>query len=158
MTLSGSTVRFHAPSEGTLLMEVDGEQTEVGQIQSAFPLSDPRRMVVVRDPAGNQIGLIDDIGQLDKTSRSIAKQWLEKSYFVPWIKDVVSIQEKLGVSNWRVITNRGERSFEVRNPRRSIRHVYAGTYVVTDVDGNRYRLPPVEKLPLRAQLLLAEFL
>ena len=58
----------------------------------------------------------------------------------------------------KVVTNKGERSFEVRDPRNSVRAIGSGRVIIQDVDSNRYDIRDWQQLDRKSASLLAEFL
>lgn len=156
--IHAESTAFRKRNDGTIVMREDGVEREIGTITSAFPLSKPDRIVVLKDQQGNEIGILDRLRPLDKESRAILKQELEKSYFMPTIHEIVSKQERLRVVTMEVITNRGERTFQVRNVRQNIRKMGRGRIIIKDVDGNRYEIPEWRSLPEEAQEMIREYL
>lgn len=158
LTNRASEVRFRRDSEGGVLMEsADGQQTVAGMI-AAFPLSNPRGMVSLRDADGRELGILENVRELDPDSRQIVREELERSYFMPRIKDVLKIQESLNVVEWEVLTNKGPRVFQIRNIRKNVRRIGPRRFVVKDVDGNRYEIRDWMTIPPRGQKILEPYL
>jgi len=149
--LRAGEARFSREGEDRVSLTYRGRSWAVGSVAMAFPLSGRNRMVVVRDEQGAEIGILDDISGLDAASRRIVKEELERSYFLPRIVDVQEVTEELGVITWRVVTDRGPRTFQVRNVRQNMRRIGRGRVIIRDVDGNRYEVPDWTALPPRAQ-------
>jgi hypothetical protein len=116
----------------------------------AFPLSSPEQLVVLRDQEGNEIGIIENVEQLDKQSSQALKIELEKCYFMPIITYVNNIDEAYGVPKWDVETDRGPRKFELRS-RRDARLTGYGRVLIKDIDGNRYEIPDYTQLDARSR-------
>ena len=135
-----------------------GRDHRVAAIVQAFPLSNKGRLVAVRDGDGNEIAILDDIAKLEATSREIVDREIEKAYFMPVIEDFYNVTDTLGILNWAVLTDRGPRVFQIKNLRRNIRRIGRERVVIRDVDGNRYEVRDVSKLPLHAQDLLDQYL
>ncbi len=147
-------VSFRRNDEGDVLLVEDGQERLIANIVSAFPLTHPRRMVSLRDQEGREIGILDRVRDLDGDSRQIVATELDRSYFMPRIKDIMDVQEKLGVTTWDVETNRGPRTFQVRRARHDVRRIGPQRFVVRDVDGNRYEIRDWMALPAPAQKLI----
>ena len=156
--IHAESAAFRRREDGTIVMLEDGTEREIGTITSAFPLSKPERIVVLKHQQGNEIGILDRLRPLDKESRGVLKQELEKSYFMPRIHDIVEKEERLRVVTMEVVTNRGERTFQVRNVRQNIRKMGRGRIIIKDVDGNRYEIPEWQDLPEAAQETIREYL
>jgi hypothetical protein len=115
-------------------------------------------MISVRDAEGEEVGLIDDISMLDGKSRALMQAELEKSYFMPRISNILYCEEKLNVVTMEVETDRGDRTFQIRNVRRNIRNLPHYRIVIKDVDGNRYEIPDWTELPGPARSYLLQYI
>jgi hypothetical protein len=111
-----------------------------------FPLSDPDHYIGFLDGAGKDMGLIYDPGQLDSESRKILEEDLEKRYFVPVVERVLNVKEEYGTIYWTVQTDRGEKEIVVRNMRDNLQELSSSRVIITDVDGNRFEFPDINKL------------
>lgn len=123
-----------------------------------FPLSNPRRYVSVRDPEGKEIGIIVDTRDLDDASRRLVEEELERHYIMPVLRRVLAVRERFGAVDWTVETDRGPRSFMMRNLRESVAQLGPGHYVLIDVDGNRYEVLDVAGLDAVSRGWLARYL
>ena len=70
---------------------------------------------------------------------------LQKSYFVPKITRIKNLEEKFGVSQWEVETNKGTHTFNVKN-REEVRLFSSGRVLIKDADGNRYEISDYRRL------------
>lgn len=158
--LDASTCTFTRQSEERILMESTESQGQVTVMLmlGAFPLSDPGRLILLRDPEGNEIGILDELGKLDPDSRRLVQEELEKTYFMPIIKEVNSIDHTLNLITWNVRTDRGHRVFEVRHARQNVRKIGRTRLIIKDVDGNRYEIPDWTRLPDYSKEWIYEFL
>ena len=158
MFLEANNIKITENKEGGLLLHAGDTKWEIGNITAAFPLSNPGNMIVFKDTEGDEIGIVKNLSGVDKNTRKWIKEELEKSYFMPIIKDILDVEEKLRVVTMHVETNRGERTFQVRNVRQNLRKIGNGRIIIKDVDGNRFQIKRVDKLSDRSQRLLAEYL
>ena len=124
----------------------DDRSYSVVTLVRAFPLSDPDRYWGLLDGAGKDIGVIVDPSQLDSGSRDVALEELEKRYFIPVIERVARTKEDYGSIVWTVQTDKGERTFTVRNMKDSIVELGGSRILLVDVDGNRYEIPDIRRL------------
>ncbi|MFW5743491.1 MAG: DUF1854 domain-containing protein [Spirochaetota bacterium] len=150
-------IRLRHNESGDTIAMIRGTEHVIGQIQSVFPISNRHHFALLRDEHGGEIGIIEQAHELDAESKRVLRDELERSYFLPRITDIRDVDEKHGVFTMDVITDRGERSFEVRNPRQNIRPVGGGRYIIKDVDGNRYDIPRLRNLGPKSQNLMTEF-
>lgn len=158
VAFQAADLRVERDEDGRLTLHLSDGAHPVGSVMSAFPLTRPGTMVSFRDEEGEEIGILDDVRQLDPASRQIMAHELERSYFMPAITDILDITEELGVVSWEVETNRGQRTFQVRHVRRNIRKMGRRRLVIKDVDGNRYEIGDWLKLPPLAQKLIQVYL
>jgi hypothetical protein len=140
-------VTVRRPETGkNVVLEVNGTRHEIGRIASAFPISSALEAVAFFDTNGEEIGIMKHAYALDEESRNILREELEKAYFMPRIQRIISTRESLGVEEWVVVTDKGERSFEVRDARRNVRKISETRVIIKDVDGNRYEIPHWQEL------------
>ncbi len=152
-TFSGGVdeVILRRPQEGkSVELTVNGDHYDVGRIASAFPVSSAADPVVFFDNRGEEIGIMNRVRALDAESRHLLEEELEKAYFMPQIRRVLSIQESLGIQTWQVHTNKGRRTFDVRSPRQNVRKISNSRVLVKDVDGNRYEIRNMRRLDRRS--------
>lgn len=144
--------------EGDAVAELDGRKVLIGHILSVYPITNRQHFVSLRDVEGEEIGILEQAHELDGQSKKILREELERSHFLPKINDVFSIEERLSLFTFRVNTDKGPRTFEVRNPRRNVRSVGGGRYIIKDVDGNRYDIPKLSNLGPKSQNRMTEFI
>lgn len=156
--LRAAEVSFRRDDQGNVLLKADGREQIVAGVMSAFPLTLPLGMVSLRDGEGREIGILDEVRQLEPDSRRILAEELERSYFMPRITDIRDVQETLNVVEWDVHTNKGPRTFQVRRVRQNVRRMGERRFVIKDVDGNRYEIRDWIELPPYAQKLLEPYL
>jgi hypothetical protein len=140
---------------GGLALSISGEKSyDNVSLVRAFPLSDPDRYWGLLDEDGKDIGVIIDPSGLDPASRTAAEEELERRYFIPVIQRVIKAQDDHGSLIWEVETDRGPRTFTVRNMKDSIVELGGGRLLLVDVDGNRYEVPDMSRLDARSYDLI----
>ena len=159
--LEAETLRLFRthPEDATVRLTVQGDRSwrEV-RIARAFPFSDPDRYIGLRDGDDKDIGILTTLQGVDEESRAIIKEELERRYFTPRIKRVLTVDEEFGVVTWEVETDRGPRRFLVRNLRDSTFPLGANRLMMTDTDGNRYEFPDVSAVGAKAMMVLSKVL
>ena len=149
--LDPHTLRVFRES-GVPRLTIEGDRSWIKvTVARAFPLSNPDEIIGVLDGAGKDIGLIEQLSQVEHHSREFIAQELERRYFVPVIERVLSVKEEYGTVIWRVETDKGEIEFTVRNLRDNIAELSATRLMITDVDGNRFEIPDLGRLDVKAQ-------
>ena len=159
--LDAKTLRLFRthPEDATVRLTIEGDRSwrEV-RTARAFPFSDPDRYIGLRDGDDKDIGILTTLSDLDKESRAIVEEELERRYFTPRIERVLSVDEQFGVVTWEVETDRGPRRFLVRNLRDSTFPMGANRLMMTDTDGNRYEFPDVSAVGAKAMTVLSKVL
>lgn len=116
------------------------------KVSLAFPQSYPKGYIGIADYKGRQIALIPHLEDLDPKSQQLVLEELKRRYFVPLVQKILSIREAHGIQEWQVITDRGPRTFYVRNLLDNLFEASDNRYLVIDVQGNRYLLPFPEEM------------
>ena len=127
----------------------------------AFPITDPVEFIELREDGGGAVGVLRRLDDVDAPSRAIIEDLLRERYMVPFITEIRGIRQEFGAWIWDVVTDRGERTFTVRNPRDDIRPVpVAGDEAagvrrirISDADGNMYEIRDYYALNARSRSL-----
>ena len=128
------------------------------KVMCAFPLSKPHEYVSLRDGANRELGLIEDLKSLDRDSRRIVEEEIERRYFLPEITAIYRLEGHFGTYDWEVDTDRGHRSFVVRGRSEHIVQLPPCRVAITDVLGNRYQISDYAALDRKSQALLYKLL
>ena len=126
----------------------DGEEKEYPRIklQRNFPNETPEQFVSVLDKEDEEIAMIRDVSELGDAAAGMIRRELARRYFVFTIKKILYVNQKFGYSQWRVMTDEGEREFTVRDTYRNFRKIGTDRATVSDVDGNRYEISSLSGL------------
>jgi hypothetical protein len=152
--LDPKKLRFH--KHGAILrltIEDDCSFPKVG-VMRAFPLSERNRFYSVRDGGDNEIGLIVSPTDLSAESQNLIDEDLQRRYFVPSVKKIVSAKERFGTVEWAVETDRGVCHFTTQNLRENVQRPTAARIILNDVDGNRYDIRNLDELSRESQEIL----
>jgi hypothetical protein len=155
--IAATAVQLRRDDEGEPVAVFGDRSVSIGQILSVYPISNKDHFISLRDHDGKEIGIVEQAHELDIESRRVVKEELERSYFLPKIEDILSVEDDLNIITWKVYTDKGFRVFEVRNPRQNVRRVGHGRYIIKDVDGNRYEIPRLGILGPKSQNMIREF-
>lgn len=115
-------------------------------LHRAFPFDYPYAYVSVLDSDSKELGLIANIDDLGEDTAKILCDELDRKYYTPVIKQIISLKDKFGFSYWKVMTDEGELSFTLRDTFQSLLKVGGNRIFVNDIDGNRYEIPNLEEL------------
>ena len=119
----------------------------------AFPLTQPWQHIGLCDKDENEVGMIEDVKQLNKKHQDVLEEELEKCYFMPTITKIHSLESQFGVTQWEVETDRGPANFGLRS-RYDITSLEDDRIVMKDVDGARYEIVNYHRLDPKSIALL----
>ena len=144
--LNPKAIKIRQNTFGEMVVEMPDGSTYTGVVPvRTFPLSQPNRYISLHDSEHEEIGLIEDLRQLNKADRAVLREELQKCYFMPRITRILSLEGQFGITQWEVETDRGPVSFALRS-RYDIVSLDGGRVLIKDVDGNRYEIPDYRKL------------
>lgn len=157
--LEPAQARFTRGPDGALRLEIEGERCVLRVKPSrAFPISDAVRYIGLYDGANTDIGVIRDPSELHPDSRLELERELAKRYFCPVIQRVLSVRSEFGVLSLRVVTDKGERGFSVRDPRENVFELGGGRLIMIDAEGNRYEIPDLACMDRRTRTAIERVL
>jgi hypothetical protein len=166
--LQGAGLRLTRDPAG-LWLHLPGESSPalITSVRPAFPLSMGPAMLVFYGrraheaggedaegkpggAPGEELGILRSLAELPREAQEMIAEEVERSYFVPRITRILSVDEQFGIQRWQVVTDRGPRTFEVTE-RSGIRPFDNFRMVIKDVDGNRYQIADLRLLDRRSQ-------
>ena len=115
-------------------------------LHRAFPFDYPYSYISVLDADAKEIGIIQDIDALGEETAAMLRAELDRKYYTPVIRQILSVKDKFGYSYWKVVTDEGEIEFTCRDTFSSLLKVGGNRVFVTDMDGNRFEIPDLEAL------------
>lgn len=119
-----------------------------------FPLSHPDRYWSIRDEDDKELGVICDPALFEPEQRELLEESLKRRYLLSAINRILEIRERFETLDWLAETERGLHWFTTRQLRDNILQPSANRYIITDVEGNRFDIPDVSRLPPASQALL----
>ena len=127
---------------------LDGGETSYEKVILVrnFPFQYTREYITVLDKNAKEIGIIKTLSDFDEKTQDILSKELERRYYMPKIKEILRMKEKMGFTNWTVDTDFGKITFSVRDAYKNIVKLEGGRCIITDVDGNRYEIPSLSAL------------
>lgn len=115
-------------------------------LHRAFPFDFPYEYISVLDSDSKEIGIIKEIDGLGEEAAKLLRDELDRKYFTPVIRQILSVKDKFGYSYWKVLTDEGEMEFTMRDTFSNLLKVGGTRIFANDIDGNRYEIPDIEKL------------
>ena len=136
------------------LRTADGRSFTELEPRRLFPVSAGSKYITLLDPEGIEIAIIRDLRDLSAQSRAVVDASLADYYLVPVITKILEVSEKFGNLRWTVETDRGIKSFEIRNRNHDIKVYGDGRVRVRDSDDNRYFIPDYRELDSHSRKLM----
>ena len=131
-----------------------GERREALEPRRLFPVSAGDKYIALLNTEGVEVAQIRSLGDLDASSKQVVIESLEDYYLVPTINKILSVSEKYGTLRWTVETDRGVKSFDIRNRNHDIKVYSDGRVRVRDSDDNRYTIPDYKALDAHSRKLM----
>lgn len=132
-----------------LWLEQLGKQVNVHPVR-CFPWSAPAELVSLRDADDEEHYFVTSPDELDAASRAALIAAMASAGFVLEVDAVLRVEEDYEVRIWRVHTRQGPRTFQTRLDEWPWR-APDGTYLLRDLCGDLFRLPPADRLDAQSQ-------
>jgi hypothetical protein len=146
-------VRIYWNGFNELTLEYEGRRYENISVLKAFPLSASTSYIALIDQEDKEIGMIEELHLLPDESRRVLEEELSRRYVIPKIIRVLEVDEIFGMPIWRVVTDRGVRTIELKS-RNDAKLLPSGRVIIKDMDGNRYEIPNFWEMDSRSRGLL----
>ena len=142
------------------IVSTSGEESKYSRVNlhRNFPFDMPWKFISVLDSDSVEIGIIDDLDVFGETEAELLKKELLNKYYVCSLKSVVSVKERFGSSFWKCIGDEGEISFSTRTSGSNVIVNKFGDIMITDIDGNRFKLPPLSQLDKKSRRIVELYL
>jgi hypothetical protein len=153
--LDTRALRLFRDESGRLRLVIENDRCYLKvKVVRAFPFSDPDHFIGFLDGRDKMIGLVEDPGALDPESKRVADESLRRHYFIPTIHSILSLREQYGVVYVDANTDYGRKEFVAKGMRDAVVDLGGGELLITDVDGNRFRITDWRKLDLASRRFL----
>ncbi|MDR1464601.1 MAG: DUF1854 domain-containing protein [Oscillospiraceae bacterium] len=150
--------RFYRNQNGFLALKAGGRDYRRVTLRRALPFTDPAKYICVIDTEEHEIAVIEDLAALDEDTRALIEAELAVRYFCPEISEVKRIQEKLGTYYLDVAIGAFEKTVAVKDVGKNLKQLEDGALLVTDTDGNRYRIADLGHLARKNLRMLEPYL
>lgn len=145
--LDPKQIKFFRSPRGSLILHLGDQEYRDLNVRRAFPLEAGDRFIGLFLQDGTELGMIEEMAELDPESRQVLQAELDKIYFRPRIIRFNRLTEEHGVLRGEVETTSGPRQLEIRGWRENVRLLSGHRAIIEDVDGNRYLLEDWRVLP-----------
>jgi len=153
--LNPDNCSFVLTENGLLRAVIDNRITCIRvSLRRLFPIRYPSEFISVREDGGEELGIIEDLGDYDRDTRRLLEKELEVYYSVPVITEVNAVESEFGFMCWDVQTSRGPSTFYVKGRSDNIAHAGEHELFVTDIHNCRYHIPDVRELPKNSRSIL----
>jgi hypothetical protein len=116
-------------------------------LHTAFPFELLWEYISVLDTDQIEAGIIFDLESFDEDTKTLLKNELERKYYEPRIKTIVSLKERYGFSYWEVVCTDGRSvKFTMQDTFKNIIRVGEDRAILLDVDGNRFVIESIMEL------------
>jgi Domain of unknown function (DUF1854) len=115
-----------------------------------YPISAPNRLISLVSADGDEIVCLDSLEGISEENMKLLGEELALREFVPIIQKVIRVSGTQEPCEWVVQTNHGETSFVI-NSEEDVRRVSAKSVVITDGNGNRFRVEDLQGLDSRSR-------
>ncbi len=115
-------------------------------LKRAFPFNNPNQYISVIDSEGYEYGMIKELSDFSNDTINLLQKALDRRYFMPCIQKIVSIKEQFGFSFWKVLTDRGDAEFTVKDTYKSIIKLGNNCVIILDSSDSRYMIKDVSEL------------
>ena len=135
-------------------VNLNGETSEYDRVflHRAFPFQLKWEFISVLDPDQNEIGIIFNLTDFEESQQLLLKTELERKYYEPQIKSVLSLKERYGFSYWTVTTTDREKvEFTMQDTFRNIIRIGEDKAILLDVDGNRFVIESILALDSKSR-------
>lgn len=123
-----------------------------------FPHSMPDEWISVRDVEGNELGMIQKLTDFNERVQELLQEQIRLRYFAPEILKIIDVKEEFGNVYWDVETSAGACRFTSGNGGWAIVRINEFQVLVIDIDGNRFEIPDLRKLPATTLKKMEQFI
>lgn len=147
--LTKENSRFERTEGGFASLRYKEERYERVGVYRTFPFTAPEEFISIREPdeKAREIGVVRNLKELDHDQADILREQLDIRYFTPKIQKINDIKDEYGYAYFDVVTDMGEAKFTIPMSGGAIVYLSDVRLMITDLDGNRFEIEDVTKLP-----------
>lgn len=156
--LTAESISFSKKGDFPAAKLANGTEYDRVWLHRVFPFDLTEEFISVQTKDNEEIGIIRRISDFDADTQNILRRELERKYFVPKIRKIVTLRERRGFSYWKVETDIGEMELSLQDTYRSITKINEDRVFITDISGNRCEIESVSALDRKSQKKLELYL
>jgi hypothetical protein len=111
-----------------------------------FPFDHPWSYISVLSTDNVELAFLQNVDLFEGEEKEIIVRELERKYYTPSIKKILSVKDRFGFSYWDVETESGKVTFTLQDTFKSISRAGDNKLFFSDVDGNRFVIENIEAL------------
>lgn len=143
---------------GVIQGTVNGTYFDELIVYRCFPFQYESSYISIRNAKDEELGIVRNVGELDKESASILMEELELRYFLPKVTRIDSVKNKSGLWLWELQTNLGPTRMAMRNLHEHLLYLEDGWIIITDMNGKRCEIKDWRVLDSHSQKRLHEII
>lgn len=145
--LDAKQVRFIISDTGTLSVVLsDGKAYSRVHLLRTFPISAPEEFISICDAENKEIGVINRLTDLPVDQQKLIRKELHLRYVIPVIINIIEIKKGPNAFKWDVETDRGKKTFYVKERNEQLTFINKYRILVTDIENCRYDINDLRKL------------
>lgn len=125
---------------------IDGAEPVPARVVWARPVTAPGAELAIMDDRKRCLSMLPSLDALAPESRAIAEAELAARYCQVRIRRVLSTLVDFGCRYWTVETDRGARTFLLRDAAKNVQRFEPDRVVIRDVYGNRFEIASLAAL------------
>ena len=141
------------------LIKKDGSVIEDLEPRRLFPFTNPNMYITLLDKNEKEIGFVRTLSELDEHSAKALEECFAEYYMIPKILRLLESEDKFGTLKWKVETDRGIVTFNIKNRHSDIKRLYpTNRIIIRDSNDNRYEIQDFTKMDKHSAHLLFSYL
>ncbi len=146
--LNKDNAEFRRTPGGFVSLDYGGKHYARVGVYRAFPLTEPERYISIReaDEKAREIGMVEKLTDLAEDQAEMLREQLRLRYFMPVIEKVLNVKDEYGHVYFEVKTNLGVCRFTTHMGQEAFVSLTDSRIMITDLDGNRYEIPDINRL------------
>lgn len=139
---------FQRTPGGFVSLDYAGRHYDRIAVFRTFPFTDPDMFISIREPdeKAKEIGIIENLSDLDKEAADMLLEQMNLRYFTPVITRILDIKDEYGYAYFDVLTDRGACRFTIHMNGGAVVRLTDTRLLISDLDGNRFEIPDTGKL------------
>lgn len=158
MKKNRGSVTLRRKMDQLLAKTPDSDEELPAKIVWARPVSGRGQEVSILGTDNREIAYLGNLSELDDDSREVAKAELARRYLVPRITRVARADANYGNRYWKVETDRGSRTFLMKDPAANVIRLTEDRLILRDTLGNRYEIESVSALDEASRAFISRVL